>query len=93
MDGLVLTGYVLTMLLCRLDGLKPVECRPMHPQPSSTRTECELKLANILETFPRVQPEALGLPAGTRMHIVLRCRPLYGDYEALRAPEIAPRAS
>jgi hypothetical protein len=80
--GLVVIGFILQMLLCRLEDEKAVDCKQMHPQRVATRTDCEMMSANILATFPSVQPEQLGLPKGTRLQIHLRCRALYGDREA-----------
>jgi hypothetical protein len=62
--GLVVVGFILQMMICRLDGLKPVDCKPLHPARHATRHECEVQAANILETFPNVQPEQFGLPKG-----------------------------
>jgi hypothetical protein len=80
--GLVVVGFVLQMLMCRLDGLKPVDCKPMHAQRHATRHECEVQAENIKAGFPNMEPEQFGLPKGTRLQIHLRCRALYGDREA-----------
>jgi hypothetical protein len=80
--GLVVVGFILQMMICRLDGLKPVDCKPMHPQRHATRHECEVQAENIKTSFPNVQPEQFGLPRGTRLQIHLRCRALYGDRDA-----------
>jgi hypothetical protein len=80
--GLVVVGFILQMMICRLDGLKPVDCRPLHPQRHATRHECEVQAENIKTSFPNVQPEVFGLPKGTRLQIHLRCRVLYGEREA-----------
>jgi hypothetical protein len=80
--GLVVIGFVLQMMLCRMEGENAVDCKPMHPQRHATRHDCEVQSANILESFPRVEPEQFGLPKGTRLQIHLRCRALYGDRSA-----------
>jgi hypothetical protein len=80
--GLVVIGYVLQMMLCRLDGLKPTECKPMHTQRHATRHECEVQAESIKTGFPNMEPEQFGLPKGTRLQIHLRCRQLYGEREA-----------
>ena len=83
MEGLVIVGYLLTSNLCRLDGLKPVDCRATTPVRFSLKTDCELALVNILDSFPRMEPEQLGFPKGSRLQVNgLRCRPLYGEIEA-----------
>jgi hypothetical protein len=80
--GLIIVGWVLQMLLCRLDGLKAVDCKQLHPQQVATKTDCDAKLSNIGETFPGMAPEMFGLPKGTRLQIHMKCRPLYGDLSA-----------
>jgi hypothetical protein len=80
--GMVVIGYILQLMICQLDGLKPTACRPLLPQRHATRHECEVQADNIKTSFPNVQPEQFGLPKGTRRQIHLRCRQLYGDREA-----------
>jgi hypothetical protein len=80
--GMVVIGFILQMMLCRLDGLKAVDCKSMHPQHHATRHECEVQSENIKTSFPNVQPEQFGFPKGTRLQLHLRCRTLYGDREA-----------
>jgi hypothetical protein len=64
--GLVVVGFVLQLLLCRLDGLKPVDCKPLHPQRHTTRHECEVQAEHIKAGFPNMEPEQFGLsrPSG-----------------------------
>ena len=80
--GLIIVGWVLSTLLCRLEGLRPVDCKPLHPVSLATRHDCEQKLENIKHSFPNMEPEQFGMPKGTRLHITMRCRPLYGDHTA-----------
>lgn len=83
MEGLVIAGYVLMSTLCRLDGLKPVDCRPTTPVRFGQRVDCETAVQSILDSFPNMEPEQLGFPKGTRLQVNgLKCRPLYVDAEA-----------
>jgi hypothetical protein len=80
--GLVIIGWVFMSTLCRLEGLKPAECKPLHPIRIATRDECLSMKDNAEHDFPKMQAEQFGFPKGTRLHITMNCRPLYGDRTA-----------
>jgi hypothetical protein len=82
MSGLVIIGYMLLTNLCRLEGEAPVDCRTLAPRSMGSSMVCNAAMAQILETFPNMQPEALGYAAGTRLHVNLKCVPLFGEFSA-----------
>lgn len=82
MEGFVLVGYILIAQLCRLDGENPVDCKQLPPMQRGGSAACETTIATVAASFPNFEPEAFGFPPGTRMHIKMTCKPLYGPLQA-----------
>jgi hypothetical protein len=79
--GLFVIGAVLQILLCKGEGAE-LACRPMHPQQFETGKDCAEAAQTMAGSISNMQPEMFGLPAGTKISLKLRCRPLYGEREA-----------
>jgi hypothetical protein len=79
--GLFIIGAVLQILLCKGEG-EEIACRPMHPQQFKTGKDCGEAAETMAGSISAMPPEAFGLPAGTKLSLKLRCRPLYGEREA-----------
>jgi hypothetical protein len=77
MEGMVVAGYLLLMQLCQLDGDKLTECRAVPPKNLGAKYTCEAAMGSILEQFPSIRPEHLGYDEGVRLHIDVKCVPLY----------------